>query len=459
LKLNSILVGSVVFVIACNVSAYTEDLLTLDNLEDKNSMTWPMLPGESLNELAAKFYPDNKIMQKQFVFKTLRLNTELLPQLDPNTDFAAPTALIIPTLKSLSFSTRAINSSNKKSNKPSLQISYSIKTAIEGLPKSLLMDYEDLVIRNTFLKEELAKLNEKLAYLQAKLNDLRLILDKTLTLPEKKIVKNTDQGSKSKPIVKPVVANTQNTKFALLDLHFDPFNKIFWLSVLAIAFILALGSYLLKKFREKIYIKSINSVTQQQALTSFDKSLKDTAKLDVDPAIGVPLKTDTQTDGFNESSILDEAKTMFGKGLTNEAIEHLKWAIRARPKASITLWLYLLELFRKQTLKDEFEKFAFEMHQNFNVMTPVWQDQEVAIVVTESLEKFPHIIEKIITEWPGAPAKSYLESLIADNRNGERTGFGQEVIDEILFLIAILETRNDLWEIKGLIKENGEQVV
>ena len=107
-------------------------------------------------------------------------------------------------------------------------------------------------------------------------------------------------------------------------------------------------------------------------------------------------------------------------------------------------------------LKEEFEKFAFEMHQTFNVMTPIWEEKEVEIEVANTLEKFPHIIKKITAEWPSEPAKSYLQSLITDNRDGERTGFGDEVIDEILTLIAVLDARDDLWEIKDLIKENAE---
>jgi len=450
-----------VFVIACNVSANTDDLLTLDNgSENKNSMTWPMLPGENLNELAAKFYPGNKVMQKQFVFKTLRLNIDELPELDPNTDFAIPTAVVIPTLKSLSYSSRAIKSPNKKSGNQSLHISYNLKTVVEKLPKSLLADYEHLVTRNAFLKEELAKLNERLAYLQAKLNDLKLILDRTLNLPEKKILKNIDaEEPKNKTVTTPIATNAQSVKPKETSLFFDPLNKTLWLSILAVILISALGSYLFKKYRERAYIKFINSVTQQKALTSFNKPLQETAKPDVDSSIDTSPKTDTQADEFSERLILEKAKIMVGKSSPSEAIEHLKWAIKERPKASIALWLYLLELFRKHDLKDEFEKFAFEMHQIFNVMTPVWVEQEVAIVVAESLEKFPHIIKKLIEEWPGAPAKSYLQSLIDDNRNGERSGFGQEVIDEILLLIAILDSRNDLWEIKDLIKEDAEQVV
>ena len=152
--------GSVVLVTAYTVSANGESLQASDiDLEEKNSMTWPMLPGESLNELAAKFYPKNKAMQNQFVFKTLRLNADELPKLNANSDFVVPTAVVIPTLKSLANSTHAIKPSNNRRSTKILQLSYNFQETIAKLPKGLVEEYQSLVIRNDFLKEELKKLN------------------------------------------------------------------------------------------------------------------------------------------------------------------------------------------------------------------------------------------------------------------------------------------------------------
>ncbi|MGQ0443276.1 MAG: hypothetical protein ACT4OH_07535, partial [Methylophilaceae bacterium] len=93
MKLNSILVCLMTFALADKVSANTDDLLNLETgAESKDSMVWPMLPGESLNELAAKFYPTNTFMRRQFTFKTLRLNAESLPNLDASERFPLPTA-------------------------------------------------------------------------------------------------------------------------------------------------------------------------------------------------------------------------------------------------------------------------------------------------------------------------------------------------------------------------------
>jgi len=129
---------------------------------------------------------------------------------------------------------------------------------------------------------------------------------------------------------------------------------------------------------------------------------------------------------------------------SSDAIVHLKMTIESQPKASINHWLYLLEIFRKLNLKEDFENYATELHNNFNVMTPIWYETDVAIYVPQNLEEFPHIMEKLYNVWPGDSAIAYLRGLIADNRGGERSGFGKEVLSEILMLITVLDMRKEL---------------
>jgi hypothetical protein len=122
--------------------------------------------------------------------------------------------------------------------------------------------------------------------------------------------------------------------------------------------------------------------------------------------------------------------------------------IESQPDASINHWLYLLEVFRKLNLKNEFEDYADRMHKAFNVMTPVWYEKEVAataaIIVPQSLEEFPHIMGQLYGVWPGELAGVYLRSLVTDNRGGERVGFSKTVVDEILFLIELLDNYKDM---------------
>lgn len=426
------------------VSANTEDLKPLKLAVDtKNSMIWPMLPGESLSELAIKFYPNNQFMQRQFIFKTQYLSKESLPDLKPSDHFNAPTALIIPTLKSLSARAGLSKKINKNTGKGTLRLTNNIASAIKRLPRSLFEDYENLLVRNDFLKVELAKLNEKLVYLKNKLSDLKLILDRTLTLPAKpvkKVFKNLNvEKTKKKTNNKPVVAveKAQENDFFRFS------NILLWLGILALGLLVFLGSSLLKRYRERKYIKFLDLVTQQEAVTSFSFGAPKAESKVEGVQTTDSLSTTAELGESSASLILEEAKVKLAEDSPEEAIEYLKLAIKAEPKLGINIWLYLLNLLKKQSQKDDFEKFAFEMHQTFNVMTPLWAPKEVAMVVPKSLEEFPHIVTELTEKWPDVGLTSYLQHLITDNRDGERSGFSQEVIEEILLLIAMLEDSAD----------------
>ena len=94
-------------------------------------------------------------------------------------------------------------------------------------------------------------------------------------------------------------------------------------------------------------------------------------------------------------------------------------------------------------LKEEFKKYAEGLKANFNVTTQVWDDSIVPGTLPQYLEEFPNIMEKLYIIWPSSQAKDYLRSLITDNRDGVRAGFGKAVLSEILLLIALLDTRKD----------------
>ncbi|HYW92951.1 MAG TPA: hypothetical protein VFA95_10945 [Gammaproteobacteria bacterium] len=63
--------------------------------------------------------------------------------------------------------------------------------------------------------------------------------------------------------------------------------------------------------------------------------------------------------------------------------------------------------------------------------------------------QFPRVAAEITHLWPGARCHRYLDSLIIDDR-GDRHGFDQDVMAEILFLREILELfrprKQELWE-------------
>lgn len=412
-------------------------------IDDENSMTWPMLPGENLNEVARLFYPKNQYMQRQFVFKTLRLNKDVQPNLTPKLRFKEPNLLLVPTLKALSLKTRAIKKGLKKPKNQTLSMSYQI----EHIPEALIKEYEDLVSKNAFLKQELAKLNDKLIFLQAKLAELKIEFDKTLdsqniTQPNKQLENVPSADNAEKEVFKNL--NTQAGETSSISDWFD-INILF--SVLGLGALFGFAAYLFKKHQESVDAK-LNFVTSKlhESVAELDGLWQPTSLATVQ---GSNLKTSQQVAlhkaskraEISLSSSLEEAKLLMSINRTSDAIAHLKIVIKSSPKASINHWLYLLDVFRKLKLKDEFESYAEELRATFNVLPPIWDDTLVPLAMPKSLQEFPHIMEKLYKTWPEDAAYNYLRGLIADNRGGERIGFGKEVVDEIIMLMTLLETR------------------
>lgn len=198
-----ILIG---LLLANQVNAELDDLSLFHQWEDtEQSMVWPLLPDESVAQLAVKFYPKRPDMQRKFIAKTLQLNKDNVRINAADTKLSNIEAIKIPDLESLSAKAGSIKRSSKKADNQSLQLSYNIKTTTEKakdilkyIPAQLVQEYEALLERNAFLKEELEKLNRRIVFLESKLGELKLILDKTLTLPAApKPLKNLDAVKKN----------------------------------------------------------------------------------------------------------------------------------------------------------------------------------------------------------------------------------------------------------------------
>ena len=217
-------------------------------------------------------------------------------------------------------------------------------------------------------------------------------------------------------------------------------------AALAVVALMLLGTFALKKYRERMFndlsfaaSKAQNTVTDFSGYFEEKSTVKVEENLEVVQQVKAAKEVETRL-----SATLEEAKLLISVNRATDAIAHLKATIALQPKASISHWLYLLEVFRKLNMKDEFEQYADGLHQTFNVMTPVWYEKSAAIYVPQSLEEFPHIMEQLYGVWPGELASVYLRSLITDNRGGDRVGFGKEVLDEILMLIELLDTQKEL---------------
>ncbi len=423
--------------------------------QDENSMSWPMLPGENLNEVARLFYPKNQSMQRQFVKKALQLSQDVQPNLTPKLRFKEPTLLVIPTLKSLSFKASRTKKVSKKAKVQTLSLSYQI----EKIPEAMLKEYEELVIRNEFLKQELAKLNEKLIFLQSKLNELKLQFDKTLGS------QNANIGTENLQLkdLAPIAEKSEKKVFKNLNKIADEpkvnaqeissignwFDTKALFSVLGLGALFGLIAFLFKKHRESVDAKLSFVASKVQESVAELNGLWQPTRGATASTLGIKTSQQAQVNGVtgtdaNVSSSLEEAKLLMSINRTSDAIAHLKMTIKSSPKGSINHWLYLLDIFRKLKLKDEFEHYAKELHTTFNVLPPVWDNADVAIATPKTLQGFPHIMEKLYKTWPEDAAYQYLRGLIADNRGGERIGFAKEVVEEIVMLMELIVTRKAL---------------
>lgn len=481
-------------------SSDTTPSLSASNLKAEDTastMAWPAIPGESLNDIARLFYPKNKIMRQQFVAETLALNADIEPKLKASSQFTDTTLLQIPTLKSLSKKVNVIKAKRAKVKRQNMHLSYNINQAVSKLPAFLLQEYEALLAKNAFLKAELERLHARLGVLQDKFNSLKLVFDKTLRLPANvaapvtkampsTVANNSVANTVTRAInaaEKPVVVQAAPVKKVFKNLNQAPATtaavelnsdlqqapkraaqpafdwlKYALLALLSLMALLSVAAYFMRKRRLRLLDQFNNSKPMDDTLTDFDGVWQDTEQELASQSGAARNNHSASASGFLNSEMLDEqakasstleeAKLLMSINRTQDAITHLKFTIETQPKASINHWLYLLEIFRKQHAKAEFEKFAKSMHIMFNVMTPVWYETEpehtdAQIIVPQHLEDFPHIMEKLDAVWPSELARVYLESLITDNRNGERSGFSHGVLNEILLLISLLDARKE----------------
>lgn len=439
-----------------------------------------MLPGESVNQLAVLFYPGDKAMQRRFVARTRELSAEIHPELDPTAVFAQPGILVIPDIKTLSRDVKAFKRPARRKNPEQLQMSYQIKDAGSVMvTPQMEAEYESLSQRNRSLKENLQKLNAKLARLQLELETM-LAQAGAGSQPASKPVQSIDQvgvneaaAASIKPAPAPAapaqvvarstmaaasvkqetapVVKTANTAPAMLPTHAQPEVENIWLDdgikLLLVEFVLLVLGLILALFAWRWLRKQLAKKITKETDDQLDGLHKNTFSADESGFFNTqqPYQIEDAHMGVLSveefDSVVDEARILVSMDRTNEAISLLIHHIEEQPKSSLQPWVYLLDVYRSLDKKEEFNELAKRFHLAFNVMAPQWENKQVAMIVATSLEEFPHIIDQLLSMWPNPETKDYLEALIQDNREGERAGFNIEVAKEIALLISILETR------------------
>lgn len=138
------------------------------------------------------------------------------------------------------------------------------------------------------------------------------------------------------------------------------------------------------------------------------------------------------------AAAIELANIMATMGLADSAAEALETHIRENPRDSLPHWLKLLELHRASGNRAEFERAANEMRQHFNIQADEWGQETLG--GRTSIEAYPHLRTQLIRQWRQPECAPFIESLLTDTREGTRAGFPVAVAEEILLLVAILNS-------------------
>lgn len=478
-------------------SNLTADVLAANNAQvmaiDANSMMWPLLPGESIQSLAALFYPKNATMQQRFATRTIQLNQQAGRSIDATTKTNLVDLILVPDIRSLGKHSGKIHNSSNKHHKKSphlttkLHLSYQLKDAKQFIvTEKMQADYGDLVQRNTSLKAELEKLNAKLAKLQLILAGLksqaidmlnRDISTAKLADPSERISKSRLPDSQTPAESIPAESKSaepmaQKTAYlstitaelpAAIDKDkktlFDPlyfwFLAIFLLAITALAIAWRAFS---QRQAKNLYLAANGDfdplktgIFDQSAVIGYQDNL---AKVDfsltqngLSESMSVVDLSEVQGLDYQEEGemILEQARIYVNIGRLEEATDLLKAQIKTMPKVSLHHWLYLLDIYREHQQKNEFLQYAKQLHETFNVMMPLWDNAALPMVIASSLEEFPHIVNNLTGLWanpdPLTDAQVYIEELLMDNRASERAGFSMEVFQELVTLRDLVTVR------------------
>lgn len=102
-----------------------DSVTTVDQLQEGGQLFWPMLPGDTIEQLATKFYPNSPILKQRFILKTLSLSRTLNLNVRINEPFKSPHFVIVPNDKAVRELTHRIKKAEEiKQKQDALKLSY-----------------------------------------------------------------------------------------------------------------------------------------------------------------------------------------------------------------------------------------------------------------------------------------------------------------------------------------------
>jgi hypothetical protein len=102
-----------------------DSVTTVDQLQEGDQLFWPMLPGDTIEQLATKFYPNSPILKQRFILKTLSLSRVLNLNVQISEPFKSPHFVIIPNDRAVRELTHRIKKAEEiKQKQDALKLSY-----------------------------------------------------------------------------------------------------------------------------------------------------------------------------------------------------------------------------------------------------------------------------------------------------------------------------------------------
>ena len=139
------------------------------------------------------------------------------------------------------------------------------------------------------------------------------------------------------------------------------------------------------------------------------------------------------------SDVMQEAEFWISLRDSRRAAEVLEPYATLEQAGSPLPWLYLFDLYIELGEQEKYASLQDHFQRIFNGRVLPWNEriQKPDGIPDHSIEDVPHVMEKIISLWAGEEIVAYLESLLIDDRDGNRVGFDLAIYKEIVFLIGI----------------------
>jgi pilus assembly protein FimV len=136
------------------------------------------------------------------------------------------------------------------------------------------------------------------------------------------------------------------------------------------------------------------------------------------------------------SDVTQEAEFWVSVNDLPRAIEILEPQVELEDSESPLPWLYLLDLYRATKNRDKYDALKQRFVKSFNAKV-IDYDEQPSTQDERHIEDFSHLMSRICTLWYTDDILPFLQSLLVDDRGGQREGFELSVYREILFLIGL----------------------